>query len=275
MEFHQPKPVHSWRDFVKELGTIALGVCIALAAEQGVEWYHWRSKVTLAREQIASEMTSNFEGAISRIRIGPCVERRLDALALILDAASKSGALPPVGDIGVPRPIIWSTGVWDSLVASETATHFPTGHLQNLAVTYKAIQRLDEGGRQELEEWKILYGMVGPGRRLDPASEAQLRQALGQARGSNRMLTNMSSQLFRTTKNLEIQFSPDERADLTLWKQMPLTGGKPTLYAPVRFSICNPMGPVPASYGQAPYSAFPSLMNEALKTIPDFSGAAK
>ena len=252
-----------------------LGVLTALAAEQGVEWLHWRSKVALAREQIASEMAYNMAGAISRIRIAPCVERRLDELALILDAASKSGTLPPVGDIGMPRQITWSSGVWDSLVASETATHFPTVQLQNLAVTYKGIQRLDEVGRQEVEEWKVLYGIVGPGRRLDPASEAVLRQALGQARGSNRNVINWSNQLFRTTRNLELQFSPDDRAVMNRWKQAPLTGFKPTLYLPIGFGICNPVGPVPATYGQAPWSSLPSMQNEVEKAIPDFSGTAK
>ena len=34
MEIHKPKPIHNWRDFLKEVGTIVLGVCVALGAEQ-------------------------------------------------------------------------------------------------------------------------------------------------------------------------------------------------------------------------------------------------
>ena len=102
---HKPKTWHGWHEFLKELGTIVLGVSVALAAEQGVEWLHWRGKVVQAREQIAEETVSNMIVAITRIRMSSCVEQRLDALALILDAASKSGSLPPVGDIGMPRQL--------------------------------------------------------------------------------------------------------------------------------------------------------------------------
>jgi len=36
MEIHKPKPIHNWREFLKEVGIIVLGVGIALAAEQAV-----------------------------------------------------------------------------------------------------------------------------------------------------------------------------------------------------------------------------------------------
>lgn len=37
MHIHLPKALHGWRDFLKEVGIIVLGVLIALGAEQGVE----------------------------------------------------------------------------------------------------------------------------------------------------------------------------------------------------------------------------------------------
>jgi hypothetical protein len=43
VEIHKPKPIHNWREFLKEVGTIVLGVCVALGAEQTVEWVHWRN----------------------------------------------------------------------------------------------------------------------------------------------------------------------------------------------------------------------------------------
>jgi len=33
---HKPKTWHGWHEFLKEFGTIVLGVSVALAAEQGV-----------------------------------------------------------------------------------------------------------------------------------------------------------------------------------------------------------------------------------------------
>ena len=48
------------------------------------------------------------------------------------------------------------------------------------------------------------------------------RQALGQARGSNHFVTNMSNQFIRATGALELQFSPGDRVILTRFKEMPL-----------------------------------------------------
>src|SRR6516225_1503214 len=90
MEIHKPKPVHNWREFLKEYAIIVLGVATALAGEQAIEWLQWRSQVRDAREVIATEMTSNLEGAIRRMRTIRCAEQRLDTLARILDQASHS-----------------------------------------------------------------------------------------------------------------------------------------------------------------------------------------
>src|SRR5689334_9592983 len=66
VEFHKPKPVHNWREFLSEVGVVVLGVCIALAAEQAVEWWRWRDQVAQARGVIATEMAQNVAGAIFR-----------------------------------------------------------------------------------------------------------------------------------------------------------------------------------------------------------------
>ncbi|MBV9062475.1 MAG: hypothetical protein JOY77_06055, partial [Alphaproteobacteria bacterium] len=40
MDIHKPKPIRNWREFLKEVGIIVLGVSIALGAEQAVEAIH-------------------------------------------------------------------------------------------------------------------------------------------------------------------------------------------------------------------------------------------
>ena len=53
MDVHKPKPIHGWRDLVKEIGVIVIGVAIALAGEQGVEWLHWRVRLRCGSHQLA------------------------------------------------------------------------------------------------------------------------------------------------------------------------------------------------------------------------------
>src|SRR6185295_14952839 len=97
MDIHKPKPIRNWRELLTEMGVIVLSVCIALAAEQAVEWVHWRNQVAEAREAIASETAQNIAGSIRRMRTVQCAESRLNGLARILDEAARTGKLPPVG----------------------------------------------------------------------------------------------------------------------------------------------------------------------------------
>ena len=46
MDIRKPKAIRNWREMLTEVGTIVLGVSIALAAEQGVEYIHWRNQVS-------------------------------------------------------------------------------------------------------------------------------------------------------------------------------------------------------------------------------------
>lgn len=168
MEIHKPKPVHNWREFLTELGTITLGVCIALAAEQTVEWLHWRAQVQEARGVIATELAGNLSNGIRRMRTEHCTEQRLDTLAQVVDAASRSGTLPPVGDIGVPPLSQWTSGAWDSVVASQTATHFPRQQLAELAVIYGFVRKADGLNLADANSWAELHTMVGRCRLREP-----------------------------------------------------------------------------------------------------------
>jgi hypothetical protein len=215
-------------------------------------------------------MSQNLVGAILRLRTEGCIERRLDALTDILDGASRSGQLPPVGDIGEPPFRQWRNGAWASLVAAETATHFPRQQLADLASLYQMVERMESYSQLNLESWSDLYAMVGPGRGLDPASESDLRKALSLARATNRSYASMGMTLMLRTQALALPFSADDLKRIADAKREPLA----TLPSPAGFSptsaICNPIGAVPPRYGQSQLPLVPALSEQALKTLPDF-----
>jgi hypothetical protein len=80
MDIHKAKPVHNWREFGMEIGTIVIGVLIALAAEQAVEWLHWRTDVAEAREALNQEVRENATIAAIRAEEGRCMPARLDEI---------------------------------------------------------------------------------------------------------------------------------------------------------------------------------------------------
>jgi hypothetical protein len=273
MEIHKPKPFHNWREFATELFVVVLGVSIALAAEQTVEWLHWRAQVAEARELIASELARNVRQATYRLRTSSCVERRLDELGAVLDAAAKTGSLPPLGDIASPVRGYWPAGSWESVVASQTATHFPRQQLAAITLTYRYTAREEEFSTEEIPVWNTLYAMVGPGRRLDPSSEARLREALSQARSINRLMAVIANQVVVSAHGLGLAFSPDDRALIAESRNMALLAPRTLLNSgePVGL-ICAPIGKPPEHYGQGIYGAGARQIDDAVKALPDFGG---
>ena len=71
MDIHRPKSLESWREFAKEVGVIVLGVCIALAGEQTVEWLHWRYEIAEARHALDQEVAANLGAIEKRRQEGP------------------------------------------------------------------------------------------------------------------------------------------------------------------------------------------------------------
>ncbi|MBV9549479.1 MAG: hypothetical protein JO256_07380 [Alphaproteobacteria bacterium] len=249
MEIHKPKPIHNWRDFLKEYAIIVLGVATALAAEQAVEWWHWRGQVAEARGIIASEMANNLNNAGFQLSARSCIESRLNEIGRILDHASREGNLPPMGLLGTAPRLIFSTGAWDSLVASQTASHFPRGELAQLAVSYNIMQKLETYSPIEQQTWYELGAMTGPGRRLDPASEAELRKALSVARGFFQITTQLNYRLINSVSQRNL---PYNQADLQIIAeakryQVENVPGNATSSS----TACRPIGAAPIQYGQA------------------------
>jgi len=281
MDIHKPKPIHNFSEFLKEVGTIVLGVSIALGAEQAVEYFHWRGQVAQAREVVATEMATNVRNALYRMRTSVCVERRLDELGAILDTASKTGSLPPLGDIAMPHRGFWPNGAWNSVVASQTAAHFPRQQFTDITSSYTQIERQAGFSVEEMAAWYALYTMVGPGRRLDPSSEARIREGLSQARTINRVMVAIANIVAVRANSLGLSFSAGDLALIDQGKHRPLQPDhdpEVSLYngGGVPFgAICAPIGKPPSVSGQGHFSAVPSLIDDAVKNLPDYAGGAR
>jgi hypothetical protein len=210
MDIHKPKPVRSWRELFSEIGIIVLGVCIALSAEQAVEWWHWRGQVRDAQALVMAELTQNLVQGIFRVNFSSCIEHRLDGLAEIVDKASEAGRLPAIGFMDTIFSPSWPTAAWNTVVASQSAARFSPDKMVRLAQIYRIVESAEEIKRQELEAWTDLYSMAGPGRRLDPVSENTLRVALGRVRSSNRRMAAAGAVMMRAIPALGMPFTNAE-----------------------------------------------------------------
>ena len=81
MDIHLPKVPHGWRELAKEIAIIVVGVLIALFAEQIVQGWEWRNKVSVAKASMRHELLwDDGPQVYQRAAMHPCVVAQLDRI---------------------------------------------------------------------------------------------------------------------------------------------------------------------------------------------------
>lgn len=226
--------------FQREVGSVVLGVVIALALGAVATQIGWWIEVKFAKRALEVELGEALGQAKERERVEACYKARLDALAGVVDKAAAEGRLPPLGQIGTPVTRTWSHGVWDSTMDAETAAHFDRATLDNLSGTYEFIDLISQYSQREIDVWARLHVMVGPGRTLGEEEAAELRGAISEARMVSNMMGLMSVRVRQIADSYRLGYDPQTVAQ---YGDNPLSS----------YAICQSIGSeVPSTYGQAP-----------------------
>lgn len=238
LDIHKARPVHNLREFLSEIVVIVIGVAIALTGEQAVEWLHWRSQVAEAEGVLGHELTETVGQGDERLVVSACVDRRLDLLSHTIAQAGASGRSPPLGDIGAPPVRTWTNGVWESSLSAQTLAHMAVERRSAYAVAYGFGAILGQINPRELDVWTQLYVLVGPGRPISQDELARLRTLVSQARTFNTIMVvnaihvQQMADAFHFHIGRVFRKSFDHPASI--------------------YSICGPLGTVPAEYGGSP-----------------------
>jgi len=182
MEIHRPKAAHSWREFLTEIGTIVLGILIALALEQSIEALRERHLAHEAQEAIDAEMRGDLDLIAERLSRQACIERRLSEVAgLLIDW--KSGKTPPerlsLGDPG-DAPLIDQR--WQANLNSGRFSRQAAADQARQADFYTRLRILNDILQREHYAWSQLRILeLGP-RLLSADMRPALTAALQSAR---------------------------------------------------------------------------------------------
>jgi hypothetical protein len=102
--------------------------------------------------------------------------------------ASRTRRLPPVSGLNVAGTYFWPRGIWESQLAAQTISHYPPKEAAGLNRVYRRFEAYAAADQRAQEAWSVLAMLIGPGRELDPGSEAMLYAALARARRANRAI---------------------------------------------------------------------------------------
>jgi hypothetical protein len=212
MHIHVPKPLHGWREFAGEIGVIVIGILIALAMDQFVERLGWRREVREATEDLHSELETNLFNAQERVKLAPCIDRRLDQLEAIVDhPPAKSWKLLP--DHGVTPMRVWSASGWDSAVAAGTVPHMRSKERAQYAGVYAFVRGLQSLAREEFAV-TTEFQMLEHGGPLSEVSQDRLRANIARVRGYNRVMALGGTQISHQIRSLGVELSPESRKQL-------------------------------------------------------------
>lgn len=183
MDIHEPHAAKTWPEFFIELGTVVIGILIALALEQVVEWAHDRHRASEARETIRAEVALNLSSLDGRASTEPCVSRRLDeAQALILEA---SAGKPDPGPIWIGHPLLLAMVDTRFRAATEGGEIklLSPAEQANYAAAYSSFLTFLDAEQREQAAWSDLRALEQQAA-MTPVAAWQLQSAIQQARAA-------------------------------------------------------------------------------------------
>jgi len=180
MDIHKPKPIRNFREFLKEVGIIVLGVCIALGAEQTVEWVHWQSEVRAARSALQAEIAANNENMFAfRIATASCLDQQIaeaDGIITALEAGREPGKFT---HLRYTASNLTRDSEWQSERASQVLTHFPRAELAMMGRYYAQVETLRDWTAMEASAWLELTILQNPPAGITTSDLIRLRINLG------------------------------------------------------------------------------------------------
>lgn len=154
MDIHKPKAAHSVREFLIEIGTITVGILIALGLEAAVETWRNRELVDRVRIDLRQELRTNRDTLAGAVAQDRAVAPQLNALVRYGRARLHGERVPLPSDLNVTMTFIpMSTSAWESAVATQALVHMPYEEAHALTRVYAGTRVYNDYQEQASKQW--------------------------------------------------------------------------------------------------------------------------
>jgi hypothetical protein len=197
MEIHKPKPWHGWREFLKEIGTIVIGVLLALGGEQLIERLHHGEQAKLAERAMRLELgEDDGPQAYGRAVIFRCLDNQL---AQIHDSAASAPTDQLRRWVAAYAPPVrtWDSEAWKVVVSSDVGNFMGAERLVEWSAAYRAMPRLNDTNLRESALAAQLREALSTTGEASAADRETLRRLAGELRFWN-IANARGSELFLT-----------------------------------------------------------------------------
>jgi len=208
---HASHPIRSWREFLKEVGIIVLGVLIALGAEQSVEALHWRHKVQDAEDSMRFELRDD-DGpqAFTRVAMVNCFEEQLDTIQSAIEGGRDRRAVTALANAYTPPVHTWDSEAWKAALASDAASHTSADRMVTWSKPYRMMPILQDLNLLENADRVELQPTRRTGGSLSAAEADRMLSAVERLRIANRQMASRSRVLLVGLVKNGIEVQPAE-----------------------------------------------------------------
>lgn len=168
--------------YLREVGTIVLGVLIALIVGEVANAVRERVEAQRSMAAVRSDMMDNSSSFELTAPWGDCALRRLDALSAELALVRKTGRLRDIGEVGGLFGTTYRSGSWDSAVANRDTLFLDPARVADLT-DYHEVLSLLRVNRDEINlGWARLGVMSHAAGRMDDNTFSSLNQTIAELR---------------------------------------------------------------------------------------------
>ena len=170
------------RKFAREVGSIVLGVLIALAIGELADTARWKWRVNNNLKAIGVELGGARANLVQRSVTQPCMEKRIALIGVVLKQARRTHRLPDIGAIGYPPSQLVVNSAFQVAQSDGVLLHMDLERSRRLASTYTLVTTaylsLTE---QEHQSWRTLRLLENAPGDIDSDLLASLLQAWSDA----------------------------------------------------------------------------------------------
>lgn len=207
MRIGWPAIPSSWRDNVRELVIVAVGVVLGIAATEMVKAFADAAEVRTIRQALNQELTAGHYAAELRERMNPCIARRAQELNDWLDLPpARRPKLPDY--IGLPLSVILNDTVWQVASGNGSVAKMPVRDLLGYSGLYGARNAFVSNRQREMEIWYDILEFGGR-RTIDEREASLLRVRVGGAMRVQAALSSNHNNKERPAELARLGIRPD------------------------------------------------------------------
>ena len=183
------KPWHDWRDNVRELAIVVVGVLIALLAQEAVQNWEWKQKVAAAERAMRHEMLwDNGPQLYQRAVMHPCAVERLDAIRTAVEGSKSRRAITALIDSYWAPYFSYDSIARDAANTSDVASHMPADTMDLYAIVYTQMPPMTRNSEREVADLAQLRALNRSGGALSPTERDKVLSAVEALRSDDHLM---------------------------------------------------------------------------------------